>query len=359
MRNRSGEAIGAIVSAAVVLMVGRVVAAGSLDPTNAPAPTMHTLEDIYQKVAVNQVLSPLTTFISAGNYAATNLAEVDTDLTATNIKHGVVLFGITGTFEGSGITFTNTIAVVPRTGLTTSYATNDDGGLQKGMAWPNPRFAIGTNTNQVIDNLTGLIWARDANLLGATTWGEALSNCNNLAYGGSSDWRLPNWNELRSLIDAQFSNPALCDTTGTNQWSENSPFINVQSSAYWSSTRVADHADHAWCVLLSDGSVSHDGTAGTHYVWPVLGGYVPPSPVLVVLPTSANLESFGSSVTFTASGGIPPYLWEVEDTGIGSFPTGKQAVGQSATYTRTFAGSNTVTLSDSVGNVKVIPISQP
>jgi hypothetical protein len=29
---------------------------------------------------------------------------------------------------------------VPKTGQTTSYATGDDGDLEKGVAWPNPRF---------------------------------------------------------------------------------------------------------------------------------------------------------------------------------------------------------------------------
>jgi len=37
------------------------------------------------------------------------------------------------------------IAPVPKTGVTTSYATGDDGGLQKGVAWPNPRFKDNSN----------------------------------------------------------------------------------------------------------------------------------------------------------------------------------------------------------------------
>src|SRR5262249_3439758 len=36
-------------------------------------------------------------------------------------------------------------APVPRTGQTTSYAAGDDGALQKGVAWPNPRFTVNVN----------------------------------------------------------------------------------------------------------------------------------------------------------------------------------------------------------------------
>ena len=68
-----------------ILVVGRAMA-GSLDPTNAPAPTMHTLEEIYQKV-------------SAITIVQTNIVVV------TN----------------------NAVASVAKTGQTTSYATDDDG----------------------------------------------------------------------------------------------------------------------------------------------------------------------------------------------------------------------------------------
>jgi hypothetical protein len=62
------------------------------------------------------------------------------------------------------------------------------------------RFTVQVNTNTVMDNLTGLVWARNANLGGTMTWSNALAYCESLTYGGHSDWRLPNRLELHSLI---------------------------------------------------------------------------------------------------------------------------------------------------------------
>jgi len=48
---------------------------------------------------------------------------------------------------------------VAQTGQTISYRTGDDGDLETGVAWPNPRFAD-LDDGTVKDNLTGLEWVR-------------------------------------------------------------------------------------------------------------------------------------------------------------------------------------------------------
>jgi hypothetical protein len=191
--------------------------AGDLEPTADPAPTMHSLEDIYNLVA--------------------------------NI----------GT------------APVEKTGQTSSYETGDDGDLEEGIAWPSPRF-IDNGDGTVTDNLTGLIWLQNANRFGERTWAEALDDCNNLADDGvnltdgstAGDWRLPNIKELRSLIDFGRYYPAL--PTGH-------PFSGVQSAIYWSSTTGAYHTDYAWYVSMYYGMVDHrENKTSPNYVWPVRGG---------------------------------------------------------------------------------------
>jgi len=158
--------------------------------------------------------------------------------------------------------------IPPKTGQTNTYAVGDDGTNQIGLAWPNPRFSpVATNgaaTNQIRDNLTGLIWARNANMFGVINWGAAVTNCNDLIYGGTNDWRLPNWQELRSLIDASKCSPAL---------PAEHPFAGVQSSTfYWSSSTRADGTDLAWNVHLYDGRVNYIAKVTAYYVWPVRGG---------------------------------------------------------------------------------------
>ena len=118
----------------------------------------------------------------------------------------------------SAVTPASAPAPVEKTGQTTCYdrfgmaigcpGTGQDGDLQKGVAWPNPRFTDNSD-GTVTDNLTGLIWLKNASCFGFRAWETALSDANTLNSGecGLSDgtvegeWRLPNMKELNSLID--------------------------------------------------------------------------------------------------------------------------------------------------------------
>jgi hypothetical protein len=80
----------------------------------------------------------------------------------------------------------------------------------------------------------------------------------------AGQWRLPNRNELQSLIDYTRSNPAL---------PAGHPFAGVQSNFVWSSTTFASNPGLAWYVLLNVGGVSAaDKTNNNYFVWPVRGG---------------------------------------------------------------------------------------
>jgi len=184
-------------------------------------------------------------------------------------------------------------APAEKTGQAASYATGDDGDLQKGVAWPNPRFTDNGN-GTVTDNLTGLIWLKNANCIkthypgfdnddtagdGMVTWQHALdfvAGINAGAYpqcgAGFTDWRLSNINELHSLVHYGFSDPALPNTMGTGQWAEGNPFSGVQSSYYWSSTTLADFTSLAWLVDLNNGYVFSALGTYSYHVWCVRGG---------------------------------------------------------------------------------------
>ena len=146
--------------------------------------------------------------VAAGYWSSVNTVSGDTDLAAGNIISGVNIFGVTGTYSAS--------VAIPKTGQTDSRGGSDDGDLQKGVAWPNPRFTDNGN-GTVSDNLTGLIWLKNANCFGQNQKNGAISASNmlkdndcGLSDGSSSgDWRLPNRFELESLLDLGFESPAL------------------------------------------------------------------------------------------------------------------------------------------------------
>ncbi|MBF0317838.1 MAG: DUF1566 domain-containing protein [Nitrospirae bacterium] len=165
-------------------------------------------------------------------------------------------------------------AYVWTTGQTATYGGNDDGAVQKGMPWPNPRFT--DNGTTITDNLTGLTWTEDAGAPtvgssctgGYMSWAAALNYVaclNTSAYIGYTDWRLPNRKELLSLLNR--------GTFGSSLPSGH-PFTNVQSNAYWSSTTSAASTGKAWTVYIYDGVEAAYDKTYNNSVWAVRGGYI-------------------------------------------------------------------------------------
>ncbi|MHC4182418.1 MAG: Lcl C-terminal domain-containing protein [Planctomycetota bacterium] len=184
-------------------------------------------------------------------------------------------------FNAGPVTETNGVpAPVAKTGQSVTHSTGDDGELQKGVAWPNDRFTDNSD-GTVTDNLTGLIWLKDAMRFGAQDWDNALNMCNNLADDGvdltdgsvPGDWRLPNVKELLSLVHYGFSYPTLPDTAGTAPHTDGDPFINVQSWGYWTSTSATNGGGgRALRVSFSNGDSTSATKGHTLYVWCVRGG---------------------------------------------------------------------------------------
>jgi hypothetical protein len=69
----------------------------------------------------------------------------------------------------------------------------------RGQSLPEGNFQESENAYRIVtDTNTGLIWQKD---YAVKRWQEALYYCENLKYATYSDWRLPNKNELISLIN--------------------------------------------------------------------------------------------------------------------------------------------------------------
>lgn len=170
-------------------------------------------------------------------------------------------------------------APVPKTGQTDVYGTGDDGAWHKGVAWPTPRFTD-NNNGTVTDNLTKLIWMKNASAFGVKNWAGALTTAANLAAGSgdlndgskAGDWRLPNRKELESLVDCGFYYPALPNTLGTGKWTLGNPFEYVYSGPYWSSSTFARATTYAWYVDFGEGYVQGADKDCLFYVWYVRAG---------------------------------------------------------------------------------------
>ena len=115
---------------------------------------------------------------------------------------------------------------------------------------PAQRFTAAEET--VTDNVSGLIWQKQ--YASSKSWAEALSYCENSIADGKYDWRLPNRNELASLID--FAKTDVATST----------FPGIAAKEFWSSTTATDSATAAWTVDFADGSITAETKSETNYV---------------------------------------------------------------------------------------------
>lgn len=104
-------------------------------------------------------------------------------------------------------------------------------------------FDILSNPGEEIvsDKVTGLAWAKNYEM--DKSWLEALSYCEELTYAGFSDWRLPNIQELASMINYENFSPA-------------SDFPDMPSTGFWSSSSSVDFSITAWTVDFTHGFIN-------------------------------------------------------------------------------------------------------
>lgn len=225
----------------------------STPPGPPETTTSYSLNDIYNRLDTRAEATPSTFTEPASGPAVTTMHTLDE------------IYNLLGKR-----------APVAQTGQVNSHAPGDDGDLEKGVVWPNPRFTD-NDDGTVTDNLTGLVWLKDANcttfFAGDTTganyrpWQDAVTAANSLASGycgltdGSSagEWRLPNIRELLSLVDYSQSGYALAP---------NHPF-NLAFQNYWSSTTLANVSGSAWTINMYYGRSNYNEKTWDPSVWPV------------------------------------------------------------------------------------------
>jgi quinol monooxygenase YgiN len=176
--------------------------------------------------------------------------------------------------------------------------TGQDGDIQAGVPSPSPRFTdLGNGT--VTDNLTGLFWLRNANRFNEVPWAQALTECQKLA-GGShglsdgsqpGDWRLPNVDELLSLVNL--------DNTSGPPIPHVNPFTGLQPANYWSSSSVSSAPALGWYVAMAVGPHVFDLKVNSMRVWPVRGAG---SGRVARTGQTKCYDSFGNPISCSGSG---------------------------------------------------------
>ncbi|MBI5559069.1 MAG: DUF1566 domain-containing protein [Deltaproteobacteria bacterium] len=162
------------------------------------------------------------------------------------------------------------------------------------------------NDGTVTDSATGLMWQQCS--MGKTwnnatqvcdgtatrlTWQNALEQSENLNLAGYDDWRLPNRNELQSLLDYSRISPAI-DTVY---------FPGTVSFAYWSSTTYASITYGAWLVDFYYGIVDGYYKSYSCYVRAVRAGQAGSLDGLVISGLTPTSGPTAGGATVTVTGG--------------------------------------------------------
>lgn len=252
---------------------------------------------------------------------------------------GTAIGAVSGTYRLMGVTTDHAISVqfreitfpvaLPATGQTTSYAAGDDGDAPRGAPWPDPRFTD-NGDGTITDHLSGLVWIDRTDLCGVMqmTWQAALDcvsalNASPESFAGQgytaaySDWRLPNANEMASLV-VNGRAPAVVE------WL-NAAGFSLHTTTYWTSTPhpPSDGASAYRFALGSSAARAASPKTDTHFLLPVRGRGTGPGKVLAtgqVLPYAAGDDGdLRRGVTMASS--------RFKDNGDGTFTdnlTGRQ-----------------------------------
>ena len=123
--------------------------------------------------------------------------------------------------------------------------------VSKGQYDPvTSRFETAEET--VTDKESSLMWQKQ--YVSSRTWNEALSYCEEVSTGSYYDWRLPNKNELASLIDFEKSSGVASELSV------------LPAHKFWTSTTSAGSASEAWAVDFATGAVESASKSDPKFV---------------------------------------------------------------------------------------------
>ncbi len=137
---------------------------------------------------------------------------------------------------------TKTMLRLPDTGQKTSYTSTF--GEDNDYNINTPFFLKNVN-GTVVDTITSLMWQQSDG--GEMTIEDAYIYCDTLTLGGYSDWRLPNAQESFSILNHQYSNPAL----------DINIFTKTAAEYWWTSEYQLNDKTKVWCTNAGGGIGNH------------------------------------------------------------------------------------------------------
>jgi hypothetical protein len=199
------------------------------------------------QTAIDAHTSEIASVLSGGPFSncAAELAICQTE------PHGRPLqTGQTGCWDSDG----NAIACA---------GTGQDGDVQAGI----PRAWTDNGNGTVTDQRSGLTWEKlsdDGSIHDVDTLytfddaiGVKIAGLNGASFGGHNDWRLPNINEMRSLVDYSVSGPSVAAPFNASCAAACTVLTCscTASDVYWSSTSFAPAPLAAWIHEYNTGFI--------------------------------------------------------------------------------------------------------
>ena len=127
----------------------------------------------------------------------------------------------------------------------------------------NAQLLRDDDSNIVTDTVTKLQWddkdyyedpGNDSPSKVASNLQDAIDFCENSDLNGTNDWRLPNVNELKTILDISKYSPAI-----------DGNFSSTENGAYWTSTSDIKNINKVFSVNFSEGITHSDEKSSVDY----------------------------------------------------------------------------------------------